>query len=131
MEPINERIRKAREALGISQTEFAEQANRTRSEISNIEYGKTVPKEYVIKAICSAHNINRRYLELGEEPMFLPDPDPDTDYINALLESCDSSFVDIIRAIMRVYVELPPEDQKKADGFARSLKDKLNSKDRD
>lgn len=131
METINERFRNARIALDLSQEKFAEAANRTRSEIKNIEYGKTAPTENIVKAVCSAHNINRRYLELGEEPMFLPDLDPDTDYINALLENCDSPFVDIIRSIMRVYVELPPADQKKFDGFARSVKDKLNSKDRD
>ena len=131
MEPINERIRKAREALGISQTEFAEQANRTRSEISNIEYGKTVPKEYVIKAICSAHNINRRYLEQGEEPMFLPELDPDTDYINELLSDNDSPFVDIIRSILREYMELPKADRKKFDDFINGIIEKRNQKDRD
>lgn len=130
MESINERIRKAREALGISQTEFAEKANRTRSEISNIEYGKTVPKEYVIKAICSAHNINRRYLELGEEPMFLPELDPDTDYINELLANSDSPFVDILRSILREYMELPKAEQKKFDDFINGIIAKRKQKDR-
>ena len=131
METINERFRNVRNALGLSQEKFAEEANRTRSEIKNIEYEKTIPSESIIKAICSAHGVNRRYLEHGEEPMFMPDVDPDTDYINALLENCDSPFVDTIRAIMRVYVELPKADQLKFDEFARSLQAKLNDKDRD
>ena len=63
--------------------------------------------------------------------MFLPELDPDTDFINALLENSDSPFVDVIRKILRVYVELPPEDQKKFDSFVDSLKEKITQKDRD
>ena len=66
---INERFRQAREFLGLSQEEFAIQANRTRSEIKNIEYGKTVPKPEVISAVCSAHGISPHWLKTGEGEM--------------------------------------------------------------
>ena len=131
LETINERFRNVRNALGLSQEKFAEEANRTRSEIKNIEYEKTMPSESIIKAVCSAHGVNRRYLEHGEEPMFMPEPDPGTDYINALLENCDSPFVEIIQATMRVYVDLPQSDRLKFDDFARKLRAKLENKDRD
>ena len=131
METINERFRNARIALDLSQEKFAEAANRTRSEIKNIEYGKTSPTENIIKAVCSAHNINRRYLEQGEEPMFLPELDPDTDYINELLSNNDSPFADIIRAILREYMELPKADRKKFDDFINGIIEKRNQKDRD
>ena len=131
METINERFRNARIALDLSQEKFAEAANRTRSEIKNIEYGKTAPTENIVKAVCSAHNINRRYLELGEEPMFLPELDPDTDYINELLSDNDSPFVDIIRSILREYMELPKADRKKFDDFINGIIEKRNQKDRD
>lgn len=72
MSTINERFREARERLDISQDNFAKKANRTRSEISNIEYNKTSPKEEVIKAVCSAHGINRVWLETGVGDPFLP-----------------------------------------------------------
>ena len=45
MSTINERFREVREYLNLSQDEFATKANRTRSEIKNIEYNKTSPKE--------------------------------------------------------------------------------------
>lgn len=130
MSTINSRFRNVRNALGISQEKFAEAANRTRSEIKNIEYDKTVPTENIIKAVCDAHNINRRYLELGEEPMFLPDLDPDTEYINVLLSQLDNPFTDMIRALMKTYMELSPEDQKKAKDFAAGLSRNMNDKDR-
>ena len=65
MSTINERFREVREYLKLSQDDFATMANRTRSEIKNIEYNKTSPKEEVIKAVCAAHRINRVWLETG------------------------------------------------------------------
>ena len=125
MSTINERFREVREYLNLTQTEFATMANRTRSEISNIEYNKTSPKEEVIKAVCAAHNINRKFLELGEEPKTLPEPDDDTAYINELLTAVDDPVVDIIKAFMSVYVTLNEEDKKNARAFAASLKNKV------
>ena len=125
MSTINERFREVREFLNLSQDEFATKANRTRSEIKNIEYNKTSPKEEVIKAVCAAHNINRKYLELGEEPKILPEPDDDTAYINELLTAVDDPVVDIIKAFMGVYMTLNEEDKKKARAFAANLKSKI------
>jgi transcriptional regulator with XRE-family HTH domain len=125
MSTINERFRKVRDHLNLSQDEFAAMANRTRSEIKNIEYNKTSPKEEVIKAVCAAHGINRKYLELGEEPMLLPELDDDTEFINDLLAETDNALVDIIRSIMEVYRELDPEGKEKARSFAANLKNKM------
>ena len=65
METINERFRFIRKELGLSQEEFAARANRTRSEIKNIEYGKTSPKPEVIMAVCKAHGIDEVWLRTG------------------------------------------------------------------
>lgn len=125
MYEINERFREVRELLNLSQDEFAMMANRTRSEIKNIEYKKTSPKEEVIKAVCLAHGINRKYLEEGEEPKFMPSPDDETEYINELLNEVDNPFTSLIKAIVDVYRELSPEDKKKARDFAASFQNKI------
>ena len=93
--------------------------------------GVREPSDRTISDICRVFNVNRRYLEQGEEPMFMPEVDTDTDYINELLSDMDNPFLDIIRATMRAYMELTPENQQRAKDFAASLKDKLTSKDRD
>lgn len=72
MDSINERFREVRKMLNKSQDAFASEANRTRSEISNIEYGKTVPKAEVVSAVCSAHGVNRVWLETGVGEPFQP-----------------------------------------------------------
>lgn len=68
MNAINERFRKIREELEQTQEDFAQKASRTRSEIKNIEYGKTTPKPEVIKAICSAWGICEEWLSTGNGP---------------------------------------------------------------
>lgn len=49
----------------MSQEDFAKKARRTRSEIKNIEYSKTSPKDEVIQSVCDAHNINEIWLRTG------------------------------------------------------------------
>ena len=124
---INEIVRKS----GLTKTDFAKRIGLSQSHVSRICSGETTPSDRTISDICRAFNVNRRYLEQGEEPMFLPELDPDTDFINALLENNDSPFVDVIRKILRGYVELPPEDRKKFDAFVARLKDEISQKDRD
>lgn len=124
---INEIVKKS----GLTKTDFAKRIGLSQSHVSRICSGETTPSDRTISDICRAFNVNRRYLEQGEEPMFLPELDPDTDFINALLENNDSPFVDVIRKILREYVELPPEDRKKFDAFVARLKDENSQKDRD
>lgn len=131
MQTINDRYRLVFDKVGLTQEKFASRINRSRGEVANILYDKTTPKSTIIAATCEAFNVNRRYLEQGEEPMFLPELDPDTDYINELLSDNDSPFVDIIRAILREYMELPKADRKKFDDFINGIIEKRNQKDRD
>lgn len=131
MSTINERFREAREYLKLTQTEFAGLANRTRSEISNIEYNRTSPKEEVIKAVCSAHGISRRFLETGELPILLPGPEEESDYINDLLSELDNPFIDAIRAVMQAYEESSPEDKKRIKDFAARFTHKMQKENRD
>jgi transcriptional regulator with XRE-family HTH domain len=128
---MHTRINNIVEKTKLTKTDFAKKLGISQPFLSQICAGQKIPSDRTISDICRIFNVNRRYLEQGEEPMFLPELDPDTDFINALLENSDSPFVDVIRKILRVYVELPPEDQKKFDSFVDNLKEKITQKDRD
>jgi transcriptional regulator with XRE-family HTH domain len=128
---MHTRINNIVEKTKLTKTDFAKKLGISQPFLSQICAGQKIPSDRTISDICRVFNVNRRYLEQGEEPMFLPELDPDTDFINALLENSDSPFVDVIRKILRVYVELPPEDQKKFDSFVDNLKEKITQKDRD
>lgn len=128
---MHNRIELIIKEAGIKKVEFARRLNVSQAFVSQMCSGSAKPSDRTIADICRIFNVNRRYLEHGEEPMFMPEADSDTDFINELLAKMDSPFVETIRAIMRVYMELPPEDQRKFDAFAASLRNKLNQENRD
>ena len=128
---MKERINKIIKTLNIQKGEFAKQLNISSAFVSQMCSGVREPSDRTIADICRVFRVNRRYLEHGEEPMFMPEADSDIDFINELLAKMDSPFVETIRAIMRVYMELPPEDQRKFDAFAANLRNKLNQENRD
>lgn len=125
MSTINERFRKVREHLNLTQTEFAKMANRTRSEISNIEYNKTSPKEEVIKAVCSAHGVSRRYLENGELPMLVPEKDGETELIDRFMEDVDNPMRSLIAAVIKTYMQCDQQDRAALKDFAKSLSNNI------
>ena len=110
MSTINERFCIVRKELKLTQTEFATMANRTRSEISNIEYNKTTPKEEVIKAVCKAHGINREYLEYGKEPMLIPRSEEEeiSEKVSAILNGPP----DFQRAVVKMICSRSPAELK-------------------
>jgi transcriptional regulator with XRE-family HTH domain len=64
------RLKIARRCIDITQGKFAENLSITGSYISDIEKGKAIPSEAVIREIVAVHRINRIWLETGEGQMF-------------------------------------------------------------
>jgi len=64
-------LREARKSLGLTQGEFANPLSITGGYVSDIEKGKAIPSESVIREISEVYRINRLKLETGEGPMFL------------------------------------------------------------
>lgn len=112
MDSINERFREVRKLLNKSQDAFASEANRTRSEISNIEYGKTAPKPEVISAVCNAHGIDRIWLETGVGEPFR-ESSPEEEIQKALAQALGGSEESKARLI-RAVANLPDELAEKA-----------------
>ena len=105
METINERFRKLREETGLSQEEFANRANRTRSEIKNVEYGKTNPKDEVIRSICKTYNVNENWLRDGTGDMHKP-VERDAELEVFLSEVMNSESEDFRRRLITVLSKL-------------------------
>lgn len=126
METINERFRLARKSTGLSQEDFAQKARRTRSEIKNIEYDKTTPKDEVIKSICDAHGINEVWLRTGAGEMYTPrtrEEELAAIFANVLIS--DDAKSRLIRAMARMPDEAFPALQQ----FVLELAEKLQSED--
>ena len=125
MPTINDRIVELIEALGLKKSQFAEKLSVSQPYISQLCSGVRTPSDRTISDICREFNIRREWLETGEGPMRLPEPEEDLEIINDLLADTASPTADLIRNIWHTYRQLPPEHQKVLDNFIATL---LNQK---
>lgn len=68
---MNERIKKARKALGLTQQEFANRLGIARGNIGAYEVGKNAPSDSVISLICREFDVNEDWLRNGNGDMFV------------------------------------------------------------
>lgn len=69
---LNERLIKLRKFLHITQQEFANRLNISRSTIATYEVGKSNPSDAAVMLICREFNVNEEWLRNGTGEMFLP-----------------------------------------------------------
>ena len=69
---MNERLIKLRKYLHITQQEFADRLNVSRSTVATYEVGKSNPSDAAISLICREFNVNEEWLREGIGEMFLP-----------------------------------------------------------
>lgn len=130
MSSINDRFREIREELEQSQEDFAKKASRTRSEIKNIEYGKTVPKPEVIKAICAAWGIREEWLRTGEGPkrQSLSRQAEISKFVGEAMRDADSQDT---QRILVALMDATPEDIKAIVTFANRIAAQYESEKKD
>ncbi len=69
---MNERLKKLRKTLDLTQQEFADRIGIARGNIGAYEVGKNAPSDAVISLICREFNVNEEWLRTGTGDMFLP-----------------------------------------------------------
>ena len=82
---MNQRFKELRKVIGLTQEEFAERINLSRSYINLIEMGKKIPAERTIKDICRTFKVNYTWLVHGSGEMFEDDDGDAQAIINAAL----------------------------------------------
>ena len=68
---LNERIKKLRKALDLTQQEFANRLGTTANVLTNYETGRRNPSNSVINNICKEFNVNETWLRTGEGEMLI------------------------------------------------------------
>lgn len=71
MKKINDRIKQLREAVSLSQSEFAVKAGLSIGNIWNIENSDVTPSARTLRVIQAAFNVNPEWLKTGKGEMFL------------------------------------------------------------
>ena len=112
---ISDRISQVVKESGLTKTAFAKRINISQPYLSQLCGGGYTPSDRTIADISREFHVRREWLETGEGPMRLPEPDDDLDYINRLLADDDAETVRFIKNFLRAYNDLSPADQKVID----------------
>ncbi len=125
---MNERIKKIREAIGLTQEDFGKRIGSARNTIANYENGNRNPSNSVLLSICREFNVNETWLRTGEGEMFCR---LETNDIVAkatrLLGEKDPMF----EAFIETYSSLDPSDRKILMDFGINLVKSLHGKIQD
>lgn len=117
---MNERIRKIRKTLDLTQQKFAEKIGVKQNTVAQYEMGRNVPIDSVVNLICKEFNISEKWLRTGEGSMFLP-ADRNTDIAKLtkqLLNEEDDSFKN---RFVSMLANLSVEEWEILEKIARTL----------
>ncbi len=109
---MKERIKKARESIGLTQSQFAKAINVSRSYVSYLECGEREPSDRTIADIARVCKVNETWLRTGEGPM-RPEPSEHYDVDSAMAEI--ASEIDLSQLefnFVKAYMKLPVEERR-------------------
>ena len=104
---MNERIKKLRKALELTQQEFADKIGTKRNTVANYETNRNEPSNSVISLICREFCVNEQWLRTGEGEMFISIP---SDTLDRLAHEYDLSRRGM--AIIEKFLDLKPDIQE-------------------
>ena len=104
---MNDRIKRLRRALDLTQQEFAARIGSVQNTITGYETGRRVPSSQVISLICKEFNVNEAWLRTGEggdDAMFAVAPKSRLDALAAAHGLTDDQYV-----LLQKFISLKPE----------------------
>lgn len=131
---MNERIRKIRQLLGLTQVEFGRRIGVKQSAVTGYENGNRQPLDTVITSICREFNVSEAWLRTGEgEPFVESSRDEAIEAFcqDALRDEDDSFRRRFIAALAALDVSDWEVLEKFVDLIERNKKEKPPETDRD
>jgi len=124
---LNERLKKLRKTLDLTQQEFADKIGSKRNTIAKYETGVNTPSTAVISLICREFNVCEEWLRTGNGEMFLPSNREDeiSKMVKKLLNNESNTFKS---RFITMLANLSDSDWERLEIEARKL---LNNKDSD
>jgi len=118
---LNERIKKLRKSLDLTQQEFSGKIGTTANVLTNYETGRRNPSNSVINNICKTFNVSEDWLRDGTGEMFVKPAMFSLDKYAA-----EHGATELELAIAKAYFDLPPGVRTEMLGVLKNL---LNSVD--
>ena len=125
---MNERLKKLRKTLDMTQQEFADRIGTKRNTIAKYETDTNVPSAAVISLICKEFNVNEEWLREGKGEIFIKmtrDEEIAT-FIGKALHSEEDSFK---KRLISALSALNESDWETLEKLALSLVDKEKEQD--
>lgn len=120
---MKDRIKKIRNDIGLSQTDFAKKLSVSRSAVCKMESGENSPSEQTISLICKVFSINEDWLRhgIGEKSKNLERNEEIQDFANHVMLDLDDS---IRKRLLLALSKLKEDDWKTIE----KIVDELNKK---
>lgn len=114
---MNERLKKLRKTLELTQQEFAKRIGIKRNTLATYESGRNEPIDAVISLICREFNVHEDWLRNGgtDDDMFikLNEDEELAMYTQMLLDSTtDDVIANMIKKFICIYEKLDPNSKK-------------------
>lgn len=118
---MNERIKKLRKDLDLTQQEFADRISIKRGAVANYEIGRNIPSDSVINLICREFNVNETWLRTGTGEMFNPSSRSALDALAAEYHLDQTAYV-----VVEKFLNLKPEYQQGVIEYFKAVAAALN-----
>lgn len=113
---MQKRIIELREALHLSQADFAKKLGLTRSWLSNVELGiRDIQERHILLILSAFPQVSEEWLRSGIGPMFIQDDSP----IRQIMQKYD--FPAIVQQFLEAYNRLTPDEQKAVYKYTTEL----------
>lgn len=111
---MNERLKKLRKTLDLTQQKFADRLGVKRNTVGQWECGINAITDQVVFSICREFDVNEEWLRTGEGEMFeqMTEQQKLLKYTGMLLKDKDSAIVNAIQSFIVTYEQL--DDTSKA-----------------
>lgn len=116
---INDRIKHLRkDVLKVTQQEFSESLNISRSNMGNIEIGRIAVTDRVISDICLKYDVSENWLRNGSGDIFISKTRNQliTDFMGDLIKEEDESFK---RRLIEALAQLDIEEWELLENIAK------------
>ena len=95
-ETINDRVKKVRLELGLSQAKFCKEIFLSPGHYAGIELNNREVNKRIIKLVTVIYNVREEYLTTGKEPMFSNAPDLKLQKMIGIFQELPDEYKDYI-----------------------------------
>lgn len=127
---MNQRLRKLRKTLDLTQREFGERIGVKGNTIAQYELGRNEPIDAVLSLICREFHVNEKWLREGTGDMFLP-TDRNADIAKLTRQLLDEETDSFKNRFISILANLDAHEWELLEKHARELYDGISKTEAD